>query len=110
MCGAWLKDEAHVNAVGAVGARAREVDDDVMKKAVVVVESREAALREAGEIAHSGAQIYAELGELLAGMRPKPPGRTTIFKSLGIAVEDVAAGELVYRLATAAMAGQDGPA
>jgi ornithine cyclodeaminase/alanine dehydrogenase-like protein (mu-crystallin family) len=100
--GAWLKQGAHVNAVGAVGPKPREVDDAGMKNAVVVVESREAALQESGEIAHSGAQIYAELGELLAGLKPKPHGKTTLFKSLGIAVEDVAAAALVYRRATGA--------
>jgi ornithine cyclodeaminase/alanine dehydrogenase-like protein (mu-crystallin family) len=69
---------------------------------MVVVESREAALQESGEIMHSGAQIYAELGEVLAGKIPKPQGQTTVFKSLGIAVEDVAAAELVYRRAMGA--------
>jgi ornithine cyclodeaminase/alanine dehydrogenase-like protein (mu-crystallin family) len=100
--GAWLKPGAHVNAVGAVGPKARELDDDAMKNAMVVVESREAALQESGEIMHSGAQIYAELGEVLAGKIPKPQGQTTVFKSLGIAVEDVAAAELVYRRAMGA--------
>jgi ornithine cyclodeaminase/alanine dehydrogenase-like protein (mu-crystallin family) len=100
--GAWLKQGAHVNAVGAVGPKPRELDDDAMKNAVVVVESREAALQESEEIMHSGAQIYAELGELLAGMKPKPQGKATVFKSLGIAVEDVAAAELVYRRAMGA--------
>jgi ornithine cyclodeaminase/alanine dehydrogenase-like protein (mu-crystallin family) len=106
--GTWLKDGAHVNAVGAVGPKARELDDDAMKNAAVVVESREAALQESGEIMHSGAQIYAELGEVLMGKIPKPQGKTIVFKSLGIAVEDVAAGELVYRRALAACEGQDG--
>jgi ornithine cyclodeaminase/alanine dehydrogenase-like protein (mu-crystallin family) len=106
--GAWLKDGAHVNAVGAVGPKARELDDDAMKNAVVLVESREAALEESGEIMQSGVQIYAELGEVLIGKIPKPQGKTTVFKSLGIAVEDVAAGELVYRRAIAAYEGQDG--
>jgi ornithine cyclodeaminase/alanine dehydrogenase-like protein (mu-crystallin family) len=85
--------------VGAVGMKAREVDDDVMKDAAVVVESRESALHESGEIAHSGAHIYAELGELLAGKIAKPQGRSAVFKSLGIAVEDVAAAQLVCRRA-----------
>jgi ornithine cyclodeaminase/alanine dehydrogenase-like protein (mu-crystallin family) len=70
--GAWLKDGAHVNAVGAVGPKARELDDDAMKNAVVLVESREAALEESGEIMQSGVQIYAELGEVLIGKIPKP--------------------------------------
>jgi ornithine cyclodeaminase/alanine dehydrogenase-like protein (mu-crystallin family) len=100
--GAWIKEGAHLNAVGAVGPKHRELDDDAMKNAVVVVESREAALQESAEITHSGAQIYAELGEVLAGTKPKLRGKTTVFKSLGIAVEDVAAGELVYRRAMGA--------
>jgi ornithine cyclodeaminase/alanine dehydrogenase-like protein (mu-crystallin family) len=102
--GAWLKESAHVNAVGAVGPKARELDDDAMKQAAVIVESRESALQESGEIMHSGVQIHAEIGELLMGMRPKPAGRVTVFKSLGMAVEDVAAGELIYRRAKAGAA------
>lgn len=92
--GAWLKNGAHVNAVGAVGASARELDDRAIANAVIVVESREAALHESGEIIQSGAAIYAELGEVLAGTKPKPEGRTIIYKSLGVAVEDVAAAKL----------------
>ncbi len=99
--GAWLKPGAHVNAVGAVGPKPRELDDDAMKNSVVVVESREAALRESGEIVGSGAQIYAEIGDLLAGTKSKPEANTTVFKSLGMAVEDVAAARLVYERAIA---------
>lgn len=97
--GSWLKPDVHVNAVGSVGLNARELDDAVMQNAAVIVESRESALREAGEIAHSGAPIYAELGEILAGSKPKPNARKTVYKSLGIAVEDVAAAYLVYQKA-----------
>lgn len=97
--GAWLKPGAHVNAVGAVGPKPRELDEEAMTKSVVVVESREAALQESGEIVGSGAQIYAEIGELLAGTVSKPQGETTVFKSLGMAVEDVAAARLVYERA-----------
>jgi thiomorpholine-carboxylate dehydrogenase len=100
--GAWIKEGAHLNAVGAVGPKTRELDGDALKNAVVVVESREAALQESAEIMHSGAQIYAELGEVLAGIKRKVQSETTVFKSLGIAVEDVAAGELVYRRAMGA--------
>lgn len=90
-----------MNAVGAVGPKARELDDDALKNAVVVVESREAAIKESAEIMHSGAPIYAELGEVLAGKILELQGQTTVFKSLGIATEDVAAAELVYRRAMA---------
>lgn len=97
--GAWLKAGAHVNAVGAVGPSFCELDDEAMNNSAVLVESREAALRESAEIVHSGAKIYAELGELLAGKVARPKDRTTVYKSLGVAVEDVAAAALVYKKA-----------
>lgn len=97
--GAWLKRGAHVNAVGAVGVKPRELDDEAMRDAAIVVECRDAAMHESGDIIQSGATIYAELGELLAGTKEKPQGRTTIYKSLGVAVEDVAAAKLVHEKA-----------
>ena len=93
--GDWLADGTLVNAVGAVGPTRRELDDTAMRGAVVV-DSRAAALQESGDILLSRAPIYAELGELLAGTKPMPTSRTTVFKSLGVAVEDLAAARLVY--------------
>jgi ornithine cyclodeaminase/alanine dehydrogenase-like protein (mu-crystallin family) len=94
--GAWLSPGALVNAVGAVGAAKRELDDDAMR-ATVVVDSRAAAEGEAGDIIHSGAAVCAEIGELLAGVRPLPPGGgRVVFKSLGLAVEDVVAAKVVW--------------
>ena len=75
---------------GAVGATKRELDDAAMQGAVVV-DSREAAMVESGDVLLSGATVYAELGEILAGKKPKPSAATTVFKSLGLAVEDLAA-------------------
>jgi len=95
--GAWVKPGALVNAVGAVGASNREVDDEVMQGAVIV-DSREAAKVEAGEILIAGATIYAELGEIVAGTKAKPSVERVVFKSLGLAVEDLAAGKLVMEL------------
>ena len=92
--GRWLKPGAIVNAVGAVGATRRELDDVVMQGAVVV-DSRAAAFLESGDVLLSGATIHAELGEILGGKRPRPSGGTTVFKSLGLAVEDLAAARLV---------------
>ncbi|HEY1947315.1 MAG TPA: ornithine cyclodeaminase family protein [Bryobacteraceae bacterium] len=94
---AWLKEGAHINAVGAVGMWARELQDNVFENAAVAVESREAAQHESGEIIHSKSSIYAELGELLARVKTKPPSGNTIYKGLGVAVEDVAAARLIYR-------------
>jgi thiomorpholine-carboxylate dehydrogenase len=98
--GAWLKPGCHVNAVGACRPDWRELDNDVMEN-VVFVDSREAALKESGDVILSGAKIYAELGEALAGKVPPRANETTIFKSLGMAVEDIAAALLVYRSVTA---------
>jgi len=92
--GAWLKPGVMVNAVGAVGATRRELDDAAMRGAVVV-DSREAAMQEAGDVLLAKAQVYAELGELLAGTKPRPQAEVTVFKSLGLAVEDLAAARLV---------------
>ena len=96
--GEWLKPGAHVNAIGAIGPAHRELDDAVMHNAVVV-ECREAASRESADIMQTGATIYAELGELLAGRVAPPAGVTTVYKSVGIAVEDLAAAALVYQAA-----------
>jgi ornithine cyclodeaminase/alanine dehydrogenase-like protein (mu-crystallin family) len=94
--GEWLERGALVNAVGAVGPKRRELDDEAMQKGAVVVDSREAALVESGDVLLSRASIHSELGELLAGAKPKPPAGIIVFKSLGIAVEDLAAAKLVY--------------
>ena len=92
--GAWLRPEVLVNAVGAAGATNREVDDATMQ-GTVIVDSREAAKVESGEILMSGATVYAELGEIVSGTKPKPVADRVVFKSLGQAVEDLAAAKLV---------------
>jgi thiomorpholine-carboxylate dehydrogenase len=96
--GSWLKPGCHVNAVGACRPDWRELDDDAMAN-VVFVDSREAAMKESGDVILSGAKIYAELGEAFAGKVPSHSSETTIFKSLGMAVEDIAAALLVYESA-----------
>jgi ornithine cyclodeaminase/alanine dehydrogenase-like protein (mu-crystallin family) len=98
--GSWLKAGCHVNAVGACRPDWRELDDEAMAN-VVFVDSREAAMKESGDVILSGATIYAELGEALAGKVPPRANDTTIFKSLGMAVEDIAAALLVYESARA---------
>ena len=97
--GSWLKSGCHVNAIGACRPDWRELDDDAMSN-VVFVDSREGALKESGDLILSGGKIYAELGEALAGKIPSRANETTIFKSLGMAVEDIAAAILVYRAVT----------
>jgi ornithine cyclodeaminase/alanine dehydrogenase-like protein (mu-crystallin family) len=97
--GSWLKPGCHVNAIGACRPDWRELDDEAMAN-IVFVDSREAALKESGDLILSGAKIYAELGEALAGKVPSHAGEITIFKSLGMAVEDITAAILVYRAVT----------
>jgi ornithine cyclodeaminase/alanine dehydrogenase-like protein (mu-crystallin family) len=98
-----LMPGAHVNAIGAFTPETRELETATIRRAKVVVDSRVAALSEAGDIlipiregAVSEDQIYAELGEVVLG---KKPGRTdpeeiTVFKSVGNAAQDVAVGGL----------------
>jgi ornithine cyclodeaminase/alanine dehydrogenase-like protein (mu-crystallin family) len=95
--GAWLKRGCHVNAVGACRHDWRELDDDAMRNSVVFVDSREAAMKESGDVILSGVKIYAELGQAFAGEIENCANETTVFKSLGMAVEDIASALLVYR-------------
>jgi ornithine cyclodeaminase/alanine dehydrogenase-like protein (mu-crystallin family) len=92
--GSWLKSGCHVNAVGACRPDWRELDDEAMQN-IVFVDSREAAMKESGDVILSHAKIHAELGEALAGKIPARANETTIFKSLGMAVEDIAAALMV---------------
>ena len=93
--GAWLKEGAHVNAVGSPRPTWRELDDAAMHN-VLIVDSREAALKEAGDVILSKAPIFAEAGELFAGLKVPQRSATTVFKSVGLAVEDITAARLVY--------------
>ncbi len=93
--GRWLKRDAVVCAVGAVTPDRRELDDEAMRGAVVV-ESREAAMREPGDILLAKAEVSAEIGELLNGASLNRNGRPVVFKSVGTAIEDIAAAGLVF--------------
>jgi ornithine cyclodeaminase/alanine dehydrogenase-like protein (mu-crystallin family) len=99
----WLAPGVHVNAVGAFGP-ARELDTETVARASFFVDRRESALNEGGDYglaAQEGAigpdHIAAELGDVLAGVHPgrQDDEELTVFKSYGIAVEDLAAAELV---------------
>jgi ornithine cyclodeaminase/alanine dehydrogenase-like protein (mu-crystallin family) len=96
--GQWLKPGAHLNAVGATRPEWRELDDDTVRAARLFVDSREAATRESGDVIAAGA-IEAEIGELVSGAHPgrRTAEEITLFKSVGLAVEDIAAAELVWR-------------
>ena len=104
----WLAPGAHVNAVGSSIPSTRELDTETVAGSSFFVDRRESALNEAGDYLLAAAEgaigpehIRAELGEVLAGMHPgrERDDELTVFKSLGIAVEDLASAELVVRRA-----------
>ncbi len=99
--GRWLSPGTHITAVGAVRPDWRELDDPLVANARVFVESREAALRESGDVRAAGA-IAAEIGEVVAGASRgrESDEEITLFKSVGVAVEDIAAASLVFERAT----------
>lgn len=95
--GAWLKPGAVVAAVGWNSKDGRELDDEAMSN-VVVVESRSGTEKESGNIRCARARIFAEAGEILAGNKAIQDGETVIFDSIGMAAEDVASAQLVWKL------------
>lgn len=106
----WLAPGAHVNAVGSSIPTARELDTETMAAASLFVDRRESTLNESGEYLFAAAEgaigpddIRAELGEVLVGAHSgrSTDDELTVFKSLGLAVEDLAAAELVVRKARA---------
>jgi ornithine cyclodeaminase/alanine dehydrogenase-like protein (mu-crystallin family) len=98
--GRWLSPGTHVNAIGATRPDWRELDDDLVTTARVFVDSREAALRESGDVIASrrGSEVV-EIGAVVAGADPgrRTAEEITLFKSVGVAVEDVAAAALVLQ-------------
>ncbi len=103
-----LAPGAHLNAVGSSGTWARELDADVVAAASLFVDRRESTVNESGDYLGAVAErgigpdhILAELGELLIGAHPgrRSDDELTLFKSLGLAVEDLAAAELAVRRA-----------
>ena len=110
LAGAWLAPGAHVNAVGACFKDARELDAAAVARARLYVDRRESALAEAGDFllaraegAVGDAHIVGELGDLLLGRLPGRGGadEVTLFESLGIAIEDLAAAHRVHARALA---------
>jgi len=106
--GDWIRSGMHINSIGWMGRDARELDSKTIKMAKVVVDSREAVLEESGDLIipiNEGVitpdHIYAELGEIIIG---KKEGRVndkeiTLWKSVGLAIQDAAIGKLAYEKA-----------
>ncbi|MBI3976575.1 MAG: ornithine cyclodeaminase family protein [Chloroflexi bacterium] len=106
--GKWLKPGAHVNGVGSFSLDSREIDSDAIALATVFVDSMEAVHKEAGDImipVQEGRitieHVAGEIGEVVAGTKPgrTSPDEVTIYKSLGVGIQDVAAAHLVVQKA-----------
>jgi ornithine cyclodeaminase len=106
--GEWLADGSHINAVGSSNRSTRELDTLAVVRSTLFVDRLESALNEAGDVLlpkQEGAigddHIKGELGEILLGriQGRKTPGEITTFKSLGLAIEDLASAESIYRRA-----------
>jgi ornithine cyclodeaminase len=109
--GEWLSDGAHLNAVGACRPTHRELDSAAVARARVFVDRREAALAEAGDLLIPIAEraigpdhVAAELGDVLTGVAAgrRSAEEVTLFKSLGLAIQDLVAAHAVHRNALAA--------
>jgi ornithine cyclodeaminase len=110
----WIAPGAHINAVGASRPDAREIDTDTIAQSRLFVDRRESALNEAGDFliprqegAIDDSHIAGELGDLLLGSVTGriSPEEVTLFKSLGLSVEDAAAAQYVYDEAVASGVG-----
>jgi ornithine cyclodeaminase len=108
--GAWLAPGAHINAVGACFAATRELDTPAVARARLIVDRKESTLNESGDYLFAkkdGAigedHILGELGDLLLGRFAgrRSADDVTLFKSLGIAIQDLAAAHYVYTQAVA---------
>ena len=107
----WVAFGAHINAVGSSIAAARELEADLVAAASLFVDRRESTLNESGDYlaaVERGAVIRAEIGEILIGEAEgrKSPDEITLFKSLGLAVEDLASAAFLYEKAQREERGQ----
>jgi len=110
----WISPGAHVNAIGTHSPGSREVDSATMGGARIFVDRRESALNESGDYLLAAKEglvspesIIGEIGELLIGKKTgrTAPNEITLFKSLGLAIEDVACADYLYRKAQTQSAG-----
>jgi ornithine cyclodeaminase/alanine dehydrogenase-like protein (mu-crystallin family) len=106
--GEWLRAGAHINAVGAHSPDARELDTEALRRAKIVTDQASACLAEAGDLilpiqegAITAEHIHADLGQIIAGLKPgrENEDEITLFKSVGLAAQDVALGLHVHNLA-----------
>jgi len=113
--GAWVAPGTHLNGIGSHTPDAREFDSTVIRRAKVVVDLREAALAEAGDVIIpikageiTAEHIYAELGEIVTGKPGREsPDEITLFKSVGLAIQDMSTATRVYQRAREKGIGQE---
>ena len=105
----WISAGAHINAIGTHSPNSREIDSGTMGAARIFVDRRESALSESGDYLLAAKEgvvtpesILGEIGELLIGSKSgrTSPSEITLFKSLGLAIEDVACADYLFRKAT----------
>lgn len=108
LCAEWLCDGMHINSIASATPRVRELDSTAIQRSKVVVDSREAALKESGDLLIpisegkiTTGHIYAEIGEIAGGAKPGRTGgkEITVYKSLGLAVQDAAAANWLFQRA-----------
>ncbi len=106
--GDWVQPGTHINNIGSHSPGARELDTKTVKRSKFVADLKEANLAEAGDIlipieegAVTADHIYASLGEIVSGTKPgrENPAEITVFKSCGLAVQDVATALAIYNRA-----------
>ena len=106
--GDWLESGSHVNAIGSHTADSRELDFNAIRRAKVVVDSREVALKEAGDLIMpisegliTADHILADLGEVVTGKKSirTSDSDITLFKSQGLAIQDISTASKIYDLA-----------
>jgi ornithine cyclodeaminase/alanine dehydrogenase len=106
--GTQVKPGTHINGIGSHSPGARELDSAIVARSLLIADSREACLNEAGDVmlpiqegAITADHIHAELGEIVAGQRPArtSASQITLFKSNGLAIQDAATALLVYQKA-----------
>lgn len=104
--GEWVKPGTHLDMIGSHKPDTRETDNDAIRKSSIFVDSRAGALHETGELALpivdgilTGDDVQADIVELIKGIHPGRtfPDEVTLFKSAGLAIEDLAAALLVYK-------------
>ena len=101
LMGRWLAANALVLAVGATGNTLRELDDEAVRTSFVIADSRSAVERESGDVRLSGVSVAAEIGEVLAGSVAIRRNGRIVFKSVGLAIEDLVAARLVWQACAA---------